>query len=360
MRIAFVISSRAMAGMELRAARVARLAAARGHDMHFGCPAGSLLDGQLAEYGITRFSLRMVGSLDLYGGLRLASYLRRAGIELVMPFSGKDYWMTVLAARLAGAAVLINRSTANSVNPVSVPLMKAADGIVAVSGAIRDVLTAQSIPEEKVSVVYLGVDPEVFSPEKCPSREEVRHRHGLPRDAFVVGSFARTGKGQRILLETDSLLAGHRERLHYFFAGEFIPERIGPFVAERPALEGRVTLKDLVPYEEVPELLSALDAVVMLPEREPFSNSVIEAMAMAKPVILSRTLGNIEAVEDGRSGVLIDRGDRRALAAALRRLLENPQEAKEMGRAASRRVRTRFTEAVMMDGMEALWRKLTG
>ena len=119
-----------------------------------------------------------------------------------------------------------------------------------------------------------------------------------------------------------------------------------------------MTLRDLVPYEEVPELLCALDAVVMLPEREPFSNSVIEAMAMAKPVILSRTLGNIEAVEDGRSGVLVDRGDRKALAAALRRLLENPKEAEEMGRAACGRVRSRFTETVMMDGMEALWRKL--
>ena len=81
---------------------------------------------------------------------------------------------------------------------------------------------------------------------------------------------------------------------------------------------------------------------------------------LAKPVILSRTLGNIEAVEGGRSGVLIDRGDRKALAGALRRLLENPQEAAEMGRAASGRVRTLFTEAVMMDGMEALWRKLAG
>lgn len=357
MRIAFAISSRAMAGMELRAARVARLAAARGHDMHFGCPPGSLLDKLLGDYGITRFPLRMVGSLDLYGGLRLARYLRRSAVDLVMPFSGKDYWMTVFAARLAGTAVLINRSTANSVNPVSVPLMRAADGIVAVSEGIRDVLARQNIPQEHIAVVHLGIDTSIFSPGACPDREEIRRRYGLPGGKFIVGSFARTGKGQRILLESDSLLADHHDDLHYFFAGEFIPERIGPVVSERPSLNNRVSLKNLVPYEHVPELLKALDLVVMLPEREPFSNAVIEAMAMEKPVVLSRTLGNLEAVEDGRSGVLIDRGDVETLASVIRRFIENPAEAEAMGREGALRVKSRFTERVMMDSMEGLWRR---
>ncbi len=359
-KIVFLISSRAMAGMELRAARVARLALARGHEMHFGCPEGSQLDRLLESYGVHRFPLYIRGSADLATCLRLVRYLRSHGIDLVMPFSGKDYWMTTLAGRLAGVPVLINRSTSNSVNPLSIPVMKQAWGVVAVSQGIKDVLTAQGFSEDFIQVVHLGVNTGVFSPGRYDPREKLRARYELPQDAFIVGSLARTGKGQKILLEVDDLLTEFHDRLHYFFAGEYLPERLGPLVEAKESLRGRVTLSGLVAYERVPEYLKALDLVVMLPEREPFSNSVIEAMAMEKPVIVSRTLGNLEAVEDGVSGLLAERTDRRALAALVRELLRSPQRAAAMGEAAALRVQRLFTEEVMMSRMEEIWQGALG
>jgi glycosyltransferase involved in cell wall biosynthesis len=344
-----------MAGMEMRAARVARLAAERGHEMHFGCPAGSQLDRLLRRHDVTRFPLYMRGSLDLPSSLKLARYLRREKIDLVMPFSGKDYWMTLLAAGVTGTAALINRSTADTVNPLSIPIMKRANGIVAVSQGVRDVLLGQGFSAEQVKVVHLGVDTSLFSPEAHPTADELRTKHNLPGGKFLIGCFGRSGKGQRLLLEADSKLTGHHDRVEYFFAGEHIPERLGPFVEERPSLHGRVKLSSLVPHEAVPEYLKALDLIVMLPEREPFSNAVLEAMAMGRPVILSRTLGNIEAIEDGVSGQLIDHDDMEALASRVRTLLETPDEATRMGAAAAARVRLLFTEEVMMNRMEELW-----
>ena len=180
-------------------------------------------------------------------------------------------------------------------------------------------------------------------------------RYTLPPGKFLIGCFGRSGKGQRVLLEADSMLADHHGAVEYFFAGEHLPERLGPFVEERPTLHGRVTLSPLVPHEAVPEYLKALDMIVMLPEREPFSNAVLEAMAMARPLILSRTLGNIEAIEDGVSGHLVDHDDRETLASLVRALVTDPGEAKRMGEAAAARVRRLFTEEVMMDRMEELW-----
>jgi glycosyltransferase involved in cell wall biosynthesis len=302
--------------------------------------------------------MRIRGSLDLYSSLRLSRFLRKKNVDVLMPFLGKDYWMAVLAGRLAGVPVLINRSTPHSINPVSIPVMKAAAGIVAVSKGIREILTGQGLPAEKVHVVYLGVNAEVFSPNAVPPKEEIRERHALPQDAFLVGCFGRSSKGQREVLKADALMPKHHDRLHYFFAGEHIPERLGPVVREQPSLAGRVTLRDQISHEEVPALLKALDLVVMLPEREPFSNAVLEAMAMEKPVILSRTLGNIEAVEDGVSGILVDRDDLRALAGHIRGLIEDPPRREQMGREAGERVRELFTEEVMMDRMEELWRRV--
>jgi len=55
-----------------------------------------------------------------------------------------------------------------------------------------------------------------------------------------------------------------------------------------------VVLRISLPHDQMPGVLKALDLVAHIPEREPFSNAVLEAMAMQKPMILSRTLGNIE------------------------------------------------------------------
>jgi glycosyltransferase involved in cell wall biosynthesis len=357
MKITFVISSLAMAGMEMRVARMAGLAEKRGHTIHFGCPRESRLRRHLEAEGIRTFPLHIHGSLDLIALGRLVRHLRRERVELLMGFNGKDYWMTVAAAKLARIPVLLNRSTANAMKQITVPVVRASDGVIAVSGGIADVLTGQGVPEETVKVVYLGVNTSVFSPDRGRSREELRDEKGLPRKGLIAGCFGRSSKGQRQLLEADELLGNARERLHYFFAGEHVPERIGPFAADRPSLGGRVILRDPVPFGEVPDYLACLDMVVMLPEREPFSNAVLEAMAMEKPVILSRTLGNIEAIEDGVSGILTTHDDVSAIARHVGELCDSEKRREVMGRAAGRRVRELFTEEVMMRRLEEEWER---
>lgn len=360
MRIAFVISSLALAGMEMRVARLAGLAEARGHTVHFGCPEGSQLHRHLQERGIRCFPLHIHGSLDGIALLKLLRRVRRHRVDLIMAFNGKDYWMSVAAGRLSRIPVLLNRSTANPINPVTVPVVKSSDGVIAVSRGIGDILVGQGVPGEMVRVVHLGVNTSVFSPRRGRSREELRTVFGLPRERFIAGCFGRSSKGQRQLLAADELLRSARGRIHYLFAGEHIPERIGAFVRERPSLHNRVTLREPVPYEEVPDYLACLDLVVMLPEREPFSNAVLEAMAMEKPLILSRTLGNVEAVEDGLSGILVGHDDIPALAGHVQALYDSPRRRKEMGSRAGRRVHDLFTEDVMMDGMEQAWLSIPG
>ena len=194
-------------------------------------------------------------------------------------------------------------------------------------------------------------------PDRGRSREELRDEKGLPRNGLIAGCFGRTSKGQRQLLEADEFLGNVRARLRYFFAGDHVPERIGPFVATRPSLGGRVILRDPVPFGEVPDYLACLDMVVMLPAREPFSNAVLEAMAMERPVVLSRTLGNIEAVEDGVSGILTGHDDIPAVARHVGGLCESEERREAMGQAAGRRVRELFTEEVMMERLEEEWER---
>lgn len=356
LKIMFVFSTmRAMGGMELRAARLAKLAMERGHSVYFGCPPGSQLTSLLEEYNVPRLSLHIHGSLDVIGARKLAAYLRENRIDLVMPFSGQDYWMTILAGRICGTCVVVNRSTPSALNPLTIPVLRRADVTIAVSKAVAEELVSQGIPEHCIAVVHLGVDTTVFSPEFASPKEQVRKVFGLPLDKFVVGFLSRCGKGQEDLLEAGSLLASTLPDVHYFFAGWGVPPSLEPLMHDFPDLQNRVILRDRLPHGEIPNVLKALDVFVLLPETEPFSNAVLEAMAMEKPVVLTRTQGNIEAIEDGKSGLLVRPHDIGALVKHLRHLHDFPETRLIMGQHARQRVLRFFTQDIMMNRMEEVW-----
>jgi len=351
----FVFSTEAMGGMELRAARLAKLTMERGHSVCFGCPRESQIDSLLKEYNVPRISLHIHGSLDVIGARKLAAYLRENRIDLVMPFAGNDYWMTILAGKVSGARVVVNRSTPSMLNPLSIPVLRRADVIIAVSKGIEDILVNQGVAADQISVVYLGVDTSLFSPESTSPREQVRKALGLPLDKFVIGCLSRPGKGQEDLLKAGSQLAVTRPDVHYFFAGGGVPQSLEPLMHDFPDLQNRVILRDRLPHREMADVLEALDVFVLLPETEPFSNAVLEAMAMEKPVVVTRTQGNIEAIEDGKSGLLVRPHDIAALVKHLCDLHDFPERRLTMGQHARQRVLRFFTQDIMMNRMEEVW-----
>jgi glycosyltransferase involved in cell wall biosynthesis len=216
-------------------------------------------------------------------------------------------------------------------------------------------LVKQGIPAGLITVVYLGVNTEVFSPVLTAPVEKVRQAYVLPLDKFIVGCLSRPGKGQDDLLKAGSQLASTHPDVHYFFAGENIPKSLNPLIGKYPDLQNRVILRDRLPHHKIPEILKALDVFVLLPPTEPFSNAVLEAMSMEKPVIVTRTQGNIEALEDGKSGLLISPHDTPKLIQYLRDLYDSPEKRLTMGQEARQRVSSLFTQDIMMNRMEEVW-----
>jgi glycosyltransferase involved in cell wall biosynthesis len=88
--------------------------------------------------------------------------------------------------------------------------------------------------------------------------------------------------------------------------------------------------------------------IVALPSfREPFGRTIIEGMALGRPVVSCASGGVLEIVTDGHDGLLVPPGDVTALANALIRLIENPDERNTLGMAAATTARERFDVAVL-------------
>jgi glycosyltransferase involved in cell wall biosynthesis len=136
----------------------------------------------------------------------------------------------------------------------------------------------------------------------------------------------------------------------------------GPERAALEALADAVGVADRVTFagwsEQAPEWLGRWDAFVLPSRYEGLPLAMLEAMLAELPVVAADVGSVREAVEDGVTGVLVPPEDAPALAAALRRVLEEPARARELGRHARAVALERFTARAMARRFEALYQEL--
>ncbi len=232
--------------------------------------------------------------------------------------------------------------------------------------------TARSVqalaPASRPEVVYNPVDLERWNPERV-DRASARASLGAAgqRDLLlgVVGQLS-PWKGQATAIEALALArdAGLDAHLLLIGSAKFVArstrydnrryvEQLHELIA-RSSLEDRVTL--LGEREDVPELVAALDALLLPSWEEPFGRALIEGMAMGVPVLATDVGGPAEIIEDGRQGYLLDPRAPAAWARAIGLIAEDRELAARMGREGRRTVAGAFTlehhVAAMLDVYE--------
>lgn len=217
-------------------------------------------------------------------------------------------------------------------------IARRADAVVAVSPADRvRMIELERIPPEKV----------VFLPNGIPDRplgdgEYVRRELGLGPADPVVGTVCglRPEKELETALRALGRLAPHRPALHFVVVGDG-PERLR---LERLADELGVPTIFLGhrPNDELPDLLAAMDVLVLSSRFEGMPLAVLEWMAAGKAIVASRVGGIPAIVEDGKEAVLVAPRDYVSFAEVIARLLDDPVERRRLGEAAQLRQRAQF------------------
>ncbi len=134
------------------------------------------------------------------------------------------------------------------------------------------------------------------------------------------------------------------------------PASISPAQLDEWAAEGVVALLGQV--EDMPALLAGTDIMVLPSYREGLPKSLIEAAACALPLITTDVPGCREVVTDGVDGLLVPMGDAGALAAAIRRLHEDPDLARRLGREARVKAVAEFDEGIVIERTLAVYEEL--
>ena len=232
-------------------------------------------------------------------------------------------------------------------------------GVITVCEDIRQVVIRSGrLDPDDVHVVYAGVDPGRFDPDRADG-DRIRREWGLsPGTPLLVQVGAREWKGWRDLLGGAALLA--RE----------FPALTTAIVACRDEAQKREVLEFAGTLgigertlaigfrQDMPDVLAAADVVADLSyEGLGITGTLREAMALERPVIASSAGGNPELVVDGESGLLVPPRDPPAFAAALARLLADPALARRLAKAGGCRVRENFSVEVRLDRIERLYRR---
>ena len=227
------------------------------------------------------------------------------------------------------------------------------DRLIAVSRSIVDKLHAEGRDSVPISLIHNGVDLERYDHQEpcCTLHEE----YGLPPGGPVVGVVARLEpeKGHPTLIEAwpqvvaavpdaTLLVVGEGSRRD---ALEDLASELG--VRERVVFTGR--------RDDVPAVTAALDVAVLPSYREALGLTILEAMALSRPVVASNVGGIPEMVEDGVTGLLVPPRDADALGRAIVRLLTDHPLADTLGRAGHDLVHAQFCIQLMVHAVEQIY-----
>jgi glycosyltransferase involved in cell wall biosynthesis len=261
------------------------------------------------------------GKWDPTVALRVASLARRRGARLVHATGIKGSLAARVAARLAGARVLLHVHDLNdpgdALSALQRMLSRPSDAGVCVSEAVRGLaLGRYHLPAARVRVVPNGIPLEALA-AAGGERAAMRRELSLGDDPLVLAVIGRLHpvKGHRGLIAVlPRILRGCPQAL-LLVAGDG-PER-GACEALARQLGVAARVRFLGPRRDIPRLLAASDLVLMPSKSEGLGLAAIEALAAGRPVIAFAVGGLTEVVTDRVDGRLVPAGDMGAFVQAV-------------------------------------------
>lgn len=304
------------------------------------CPPYSALYQRVQAAGVPVKALPMRHELDIVAAWQLGRYLRRQRVDVLHMHSPHAHTLGLLACALApGVRKVVSRRVdfAPLRNLLSRWKYRRADiYYLTVSEAVRHVLLDSGIAAQRVQTVHSGIDLQRF--------QQLADSPPLfPPGTRVIGTVGHLAghKGHRSLLEAMALLVRDMPHLGLAIVGDGDLRGALETMAADLGIQANVCFTGFRP--DVLALIQGFEIFVFSSYLEGLGTSLLDAMALRKPIVATRAGGIPEAVHDGVNGLLVPPRDPPALAAAIRTLLQHPEQGRAFGAAGRQLVEQHFT-----------------
>ncbi len=325
------------------------------------------LQTKLQEKGIPVFLAKSSAWYDLHLPRAMARLVRQEKVDLIHSHLADQNFYSCLVGRLTGARTVVTYHGSPSWSEAdklrcAIKLWfvrHSADAVVVVSDYLKQSLRDLKFPADRIVRVHNGVDMDQFTPSPAGRlRAELKCQNGTKLIGMVAN--LRESKGYEYFIQAARKVADAIPQTRFVAIGE-----IDPGIGKRlQDLVRQMSLQDRFSFlgfrEDVPDILGDLDLFVLSSVSEGFSLATVEAMAAGKPVVVTRSGGPLEIVDDGSTGLLVPPADVESLAARICQLLGNPEQATALGHSARAKVERMFTLSHMVAQYENVYERCLG
>ncbi|HPM42230.1 MAG TPA: glycosyltransferase family 4 protein [Candidatus Omnitrophota bacterium] len=324
--------------------------------------------GRYVEIGSLRRDVDL--SKDIPALFRLYTLMLKERFDIVHTHTAKAGFLGRISARMAGCRAIVHTPHGHNLygyfdSDVTEYIKRAerfagkfCDKIIALTELEKkDMVRFKLAPEEKIEVIYQGLELERYRhrPER---RALIRQSLNIPEGAMVVGTVARLEpvKGPDIFLEAAEMVGLEYPASYFIMAGD------GDM---REALKERsrhLSIKDRIIFtgwrEDIPDIMSGLDIFALPSLNEAVGMALIEAQAAGVASVASRVGGIPEVVQDGKTGILVEPGNPRALAEAISGLISDGEKRRRIAEAGWSFVSGKFRAEDMVSKVSDLYDRI--
>ena len=350
-RVAFVLHTMQVAGAEVLVAETIRRLKPRIEPVVLCLDAVGQLGEQMQADGVPVIAYGRRSGQDFGVARRMARDLRANGTEIVHAHQYGPFFYGALAARLCRPRpkVIFTEHGRHYPDIVggrrrlfnSLVLSRLVDRVNAVCEfSARSLASIDGFGRCDIEVIPNGIDPPRYAPPA--NLAEARLGLGLDPCRKYVACVARFHpvKDHETLIRGFARAAAERSDVDLLLVGDGVLRESHKALVDSLGLRDRV--KFLGVRSDVASLLQVVDVFAMTSLSEAASITILEAMAAAKPVVVTAVGGNPEIVRDGVDGLLVPRADPAATAAALLRILGDSSLAAALGASGAEHVQTHF------------------
>lgn len=334
------------------------------------CPSEGDFPEKAAQLGIEKIILKMesLKGLNLFAIAaaiwKLRKLIKKRKVDLIHTDSPRTTLYASIISRWTGRP-LIWHVRVSTGEPYFYErfLYSLSSKIIAVSEACQKRFIGFPGANQKVRVIYNGVDTQEFNPEidRQAFREEIK----IGKEEILVGMVGRVSpsKGCEDFLNAARQVVDKNSKIKFVIVGkgEDDYQNYLKNLVHRFGIDKHIQI--LTFRDDIRSVLAGLDILVNASrdsEREGFSRVIIEAMSVSIPVIATRVGGNSEAVEDPSSGILIPLENPARLAEAILELAGDEEKRGKLGLKARERVKSLFTIEDNVRKTEEIYDELLG
>lgn len=353
----FINSAKRASGGEYWMTQVGGEFVRRGHKVTLVCRPSLPWAEQARDLGVTVYEHGLHGDINMNAVLRLGLIMLRQRVDLVCTVFEREARLAGMAKRFFPSVSLVQRKVVPRIKnrlQYRASYRYFVDKILASSHSIESYLTRYPwLSPGMVEVVPNGIDLSPFTSFN-PSRH-LAHRLGIPKGRVIVGSVADLvpSKGHEMLIETMPKLLLLAPQVHLLLVGDGCLRKRLERMTDQLGLAERVTFAGF--RRDIPDVLRNIDVFVLPSRSESASLAVLEAMAAARPVVVSDVGGNSELVIHGVNGFLFPLDDPLMMVQHVALLAANPRLRKRMGTEGRRWAEREFTLEKMIGRVERIF-----